>query len=345
MHKAMLLAASATLILRLLQQVEEAARAEPPLFQIETLLQTAELLPPKSFPHPRREILIELGRLLPSIRHPESRYSLTARLAAAWATQDRAEALRQCPTIPAEAAAPCWDRLSQILPDRRAIILLGLRAGALVPSALDLIKAQPAEGAEPLFLLMRAYPTNPTLAQRQLLHSAALALATHNAGLAAEAQALLGPPLPDPPPFKLAKPVPTPAAITQKMDLADADATSKPEISRLFREVLAAADDIPDIQDRMLHQAAIAIWFAENNEEATASNAASLLHATFAATCKCEDVQCDSLVGRRECSDNIDAFVKLLREKNVDPAVLRLRHPSVAARNALFALQEALAQP
>ena len=79
----MLFAASATLILRLLQQVEEAARAEPPLFQIETLLQTAELLPPKSFPDPRREILVELGRLLPSIRHPESRYALTTRLAAA----------------------------------------------------------------------------------------------------------------------------------------------------------------------------------------------------------------------------------------------------------------------
>jgi|GEM_PF-4276212 len=37
----MLLAASVALILRLSQQVEEAARAAPPLFQIETLLQTA----------------------------------------------------------------------------------------------------------------------------------------------------------------------------------------------------------------------------------------------------------------------------------------------------------------
>ncbi|MCX6607324.1 MAG: hypothetical protein NTV52_27585 [Acidobacteria bacterium] len=338
-------AASATLILRLLQQVEDAAHIEPPLFQIETLLQTAALLPPKTYSQPRREILAEITRLLPSIRHPESRHVLTTRLAAAWAPQDRAEALRLCSEIPAAAATQCWDRLTQVLPDKRAVILLGLRAGALVPAAVDLIKAEPAEGAEPLSLLMRAHPPDPPPAQRKLLHSAALALAPHNAALAAEALALLGPPLPEPPPTKNPKPAPTPAAITQKMDLADAETTTKPEISRLFREVLTVADQIPDLQERMLHQAVIAIWFAENNEEAAASNAASLLHATFAATCQCEDVQCDSLVGRRECSDNIDAFVKLLREKKVDPAVLRLRHPSIAARNALFALQEALAQP
>ncbi len=145
---------------------------------------------------------------------------------------------------------------------------------------------------------MRAYPTaDPTPAQRKLLQSA---------GLAAEALALLGPPLPELPPSKSTKLAPT--AITQKMDLADAETTSKPQISRLFREVLSVPDDIPNLQERMLHQAAIAIWFAENNEEATASNAASLLHAT----CKSEDLQRDSLVARRECSDNIDAFVKLL---------------------------------
>jgi len=195
----MLLAASAALILRLIQQVEEAARAEPPLFQIETLLQTAELLPPNTYSGPRRELLIELGQLLPTIRHAPSRYILTSRLAAAWAPQDRTEALRLCPEIPATAAAPCWDRLVQVLPDKRAVAVLALRA-----AALDLIKADPAEGAEPLFLLMRAYPPTD------------LTLAPHNAALAGEAIALLGPPVAEPPLALPPKPAPPPPPLPRK---------------------------------------------------------------------------------------------------------------------------------
>ena len=65
----MLLAVSA-LVLSLLQQIEEASHAEPPVFQVETLLQTANLLP--AGPE-RRSILDAAIRANAAVRDTESR--------------------------------------------------------------------------------------------------------------------------------------------------------------------------------------------------------------------------------------------------------------------------------
>ena len=64
----------------------------------------------------------------------------------------------------------------------------------------------------------------------------------------------------------------------------------------------------------------IAVWFAANGEEATASLTAAKLHKTFAEACKCEDAQCDSIEGRAGCSDNIDGVAQYLAEQKVDAA-------------------------
>mgnify|MGYP003331101909 CR=1 FL=1 len=124
--------------------------------------------------------------------------------------------------------------------------------------------------------------------------------------------------------------------------LHGASTVTDAEKSLLFRRVIDISDDISDLTERMMHQGFIAAWYAAHGEEAVAARAAAMSHKTFDLACKCEDIQCDSLEERADCSDMIDTFAKHLHDNQVDYASLRIRHPSLAARTLIVKLKEAL---
>lgn len=298
----MLLAASA-LVLTLLQQIEEASHAEPPIFQVETLLATARLLPSSSYGGPRREFVDNALRAITGVRDERSRFQFQTDAAHLLFVQAPEEAVRLCREIPGRASISCW-------------------------SLVD-----PLEGIRAV-----AYAEEHTEAEAKFLIEASETLAAADR---ARAATLLGN-LSKKPATKKPKRIPVSAAITKRMDRADDDTVSDAERSRLLREVLDESDSIEDITERLTHQAAITAWFAGNREEATAALAAVKLHRTFAEACQCEDGQCDSIEGRAECSENIDYFARYLAEQQIDPAVLRIRHPSLAARALVVKLKESL---
>jgi hypothetical protein len=298
----MLLAASA-LVLTLLQQIEEASHAEPPIFQVETLLATARLLPASGYATPRREFIDNALRAITGVRDERSRFRFQTDAAHLLFSQAPGEAARLCREIPGRASISCWSLVDP---------LEGIRAVAY---------AEEHSEAEAKFLV----EASETLAAADKARADKLL-----AGLAKK------------PAAKKVKRIPVSPVITKKMDRADDETVSDTERSRLFCEVLDESDSIEDITERLTHQAAIAAWFAGNREEATAALAAVKLHKTFAEACKCEDAQCDSIDGRAECSENIDFFAAFLAEQKIDPAVLRIRHPSLAARALVVKLKESL---
>jgi hypothetical protein len=301
----MLLATSA-LVLTLLQQIEEASHAEPPIFQVETLLATAKLLPASGYGEPRREFIDNALRAITGVRDERSRYQFQTAAAHLLLAQAPAEASRLCREIPGRASIPCWSLVDP---------LEGVRAVAY---------AEEHSEAEAKFLL----EASETLAAADKARAATL---LGNLQKAAKKPAA-----------KKAKRIPVSPAIAKKMERVDDDAVGDAERSRLLREVLDVSDSIEDIPERLTHQAAITAWFAGNREEATAALAAVKLHKTFAEACQCEDGQCDSIEGRAECSENIDFFAGYLSEQKIDPAVLRIRHPSLAARALVVKLKESL---
>lgn len=327
----MILAASA-LVLALLQQIEEASFAEPPVFQVSTLLSATELLPPDRYPDERFGLIQSAVRANAAIRDPRSRYVFLTNAATLLAAQDREEARRFCREIPAEAASRCWSRVDP---------LEGLRA-AVFPGreVLELVTANP----ELLGPLLAAFPDKPSKEQAHVLREAAKLAAPHNAALAAEALETLrrAAIAEDRTPPEKKKDIPVSAEIREKMDRADNEALPASEKSALYRAVLDASGSIDGLEDRLAHQGFIAAWFAGNGEESTAALAAAMLQKTFAEACRCEDAQCDSIEGRAGCSDNIDTFVEYLAEQKIDPAALRIRHPSLAARVLVRKLKEAL---
>ena len=289
----MLLAVSA-LVLSLLQQIEEASHAEPPVFQVETLLNTADLLPPGP---ERRRILDAAIRANSAVRDTESRAAFQTAVVRLLVKQDATTVARLCRELEGSPAVRCW-----ILVDEREAV-----------RRLSYIDEWHAEASIVL--------TSGTGA-RALLEKWEKKQRS-----------------PEPQKKKQAGPS---ADITRKMDRVDKDDVAEAEKSRLLREVLEASDSIEDIVERLMHQGFITAWFAGHGEEGTAALAAVKLHKTFAETCRCEDGQCDSIAGRADCSSNIDFFVEYLAEQKIDPAILRIRHPSLAARALVVQLKEAL---
>jgi hypothetical protein len=298
--------ASSVLVLSLLQQIEEASHAEPPIFQVETLLSTARLLRPETYPNQRRAFIESALRINAAIRDEPSRITIKTNAAHLLAVQDRAEARRLCREIPVREAVRCW------------------------------ILVDPLEG-----LGAMAFPQDHTADEAKFLLSASEILAAADTARAMELMEKLAKRIAKKPPIKPKRTEVNPA-IKRRMDRADRDDISDIERSLLFREVLDESDTIEDITERLIHQGAIAVWFAANREEATASLTAAKLHRTFADACKCEDAQCDSIEGRADCSSNIDSFVWYLAEQKVDPTALRIRHPSLAAHALVHKLKEAL---
>ncbi|MBL8237033.1 MAG: hypothetical protein JNM66_06425 [Bryobacterales bacterium] len=286
----MLLATAAT-VLSLLQRIEEASHAEPPIFQVETLLQTARLLKGE----PRARFAASALRANAAVRDEASRE--TYQMQAAWLL-DKPAAGALCREIQGPGAARCWARVDVL----EAVRVLSYFESELRGEASEILAAKDVALAEAL--VGKWQKKTPA------------------------------------PPKK--KPAGAPAEIERKMNRVDDERTSDAERSRLLREVLEASDTIVDPTERLMHEGVITAWFAENREEATAALAAAKLHRTFAAICQCEDGQCDSVAGRAECSENIDFFVEFLAEKRIDPAVLRIRHPSLAARALVVKLKEAM---
>lgn len=268
----MLLATSAV-VLSLLQEIEAASHAEPPLFQIETLLETAKLLPAQTYGKQRREVLESAVRLNAGIRDEASRYLFLTEVALLLTKQDPDEARRLCRQIPAESARRCWEGVD---PEE------GKRLSAA---------AQPKPKAKE--------PEKP-------------------------------------------KAVPVKPELQAKMTRAENESLPVTTRSQLYREVLDESESIEDPLERLMHQGYIAAWFASQREEATAALAAAKLQKSFAEFCRCEDAQCDSVEGRADCSELVSNFVEYLAQQKIDPAVLAIRHPTVAARVLVFKLKEAL---
>jgi len=334
----MLLAATA--LLALLDQIEQAASAEPPLFQVETLLQAADALTDSAH---RRRFLDGALAAISGLRHEPSRYAFQAGAARLMARDDFEEATRLCRQIPAvhSAKSRCWVFLIDHSKGQRKLYEEALQDGAYyLPSIVKIVDTRL------MSLLMTEFPRrDPSYADVQLLQQCAKAVAASNPALAEEALALLPKKLPEAP--KRAPPKPKPAndtlpVVKPLMDRADEESVTDAERSRLFRRVLDISDDIADINERMMHQGAIAAWYAAHGEEAVGARAASMLHKTFELACKCEDIQCDSLEERADCSDSIDTFAEFLHEQQVDYAALRIRHPSLAARTLIVKLKEAV---
>lgn len=330
----MLLAATA--LLALLDQIEQAASAEPPLFQVETLLQAADVLDDTTH---RRRFLDGALAAMSGLRHEPSRYTFQAAAAKLLSRDDFEEAARLCRQIPVaqRAKSRCW----QFLIERRKVYEEALQDGAYyLPSIVKVVDTRL------MSLLMTSFPKrDPSYDDVQLLRQCAKAVAAFNPALADEALALLPEKLPEAP--KRAPPKPPPvndalAIAKPLMDRADADGTTDAEKSLLFRRVIDISDDISDLTERMMHQGFIAAWYAAHGEEAVAARAAAMSHKTFELACKCEDIQCDSLEERADCSDMIDTFAKHLHDNQVDYASLRIRHPSLAARTLIVKLKEAL---
>jgi len=301
----MILAASA-LVLTLLQQIEEASHAEPPIFQVQTLLATARLLPASTYGGPRRELIDHALRAITGVRDEASRFHFKTDAAHLLLQQNPEEAARLCREIPGRASISCWSLVDP---------LEGIRAIAYVEEHTD---------AEGKFLIQASETIAASDRERA-------------SKLLAEFQKISKKTEP-----KTAKRIPVSASIKKRMDRADEESVDDTERSRLFREVLEESDSIEDVTERLMHQAAITAWFAGNREEGTAALAAVKLHKTFADACRCEDAQCDSIEGRADCSENIDTFARYLFEQKIDPAVLRIRHPSLAARTLVVQLKESL---
>jgi len=299
-----MLLASSALVLTLLQQIEEASHAEPPVFQVETLLNTAGLLPAKDYAEQRSDFIKSALRITAAIRDQSSRDIFKAHAAHLLFAHDRPEAVRICREISGRQAISCW-------------------------SIVD-----PLEGLRSI-----AYPKDRTEEEAKFLLEASTVLAAKDSTRAKEMLDKVQKQAEKKPAPKVKRKEAGPA-IKAKMDRADRDEISDLERSLLFREVLEVSDTIEDFTDRMLHEGAIAVWFATKREEATASLTAAKLHKTFAEACKREDAQCDSIEGRADCSDNIDIFVQYMAEQKVDPAALRIRHPSLAARALVYKLKE-----
>jgi hypothetical protein len=290
----MILAAS-VLVMALLQQIEEASHAEPPIFQVETLLQTAEVVSGEE----RRRFVEGALRANAAVRDGASREVYVTRAAHLLLKDDVAEAGRLCRGLTGRAGTRCW----------------------IPVDVLEGVRTLSYEGEFKL-------EASEVLARRDLERGAAL-LKKWTEKTAT-------------PVVKRAKLAEAGPEIKKKMDRAEAKGVSDAERSRLLREVMEVTESIEDPTDRLFHEAVIAAWFAENREEGTAALAAGKLHKTFAAVCRCEDGQCDSITGRAECSENIDLFAEYLAEKKIDHAGLRIRHPSLAARALVVRLKEAL---
>ncbi len=282
--------AEAALILTLLERIEQASHAEPPVFQIATLIESARVLPIKDFGPRRREFLEQARRISAAVTHEPSRAVFQIETAHLMKMQDPDEAARWCRQLRGEAAARCWEPLDAIEAVRA---LRGVETDAEAAAA---ILKDWKKTAKPLVDQQRKEAKKPGVSE----------------------------------------------AIRVRENRADRDDVSDAEKSRLYREILEMSESIENITERLTYEAAIAVWFAEHGEEAAGMLAADKLHRTFAHICQCEDGLCDSIAGRAECSENIDFFVEYLAEKKVDPAALRIRHPSVAARALVFQLKETL---
>ena len=289
----MLLAVSA-LVLSLLQQIEEASHAEPPVFQVETLLNTAELLPPGP---ERGRILDAALRANAAVRDTESRAAFQIVAVRLLVKQDAPTARRLCRELESAPAVRCW----MLVDEHEAVRRLSYIEDWHAEASLVLTSGTGARALLEKWEKKQRPPATPKKKQ------------------------------------------PGPGAeITRKMDRVDKDDIADTEKSRLLREVLEVSDAIEDITERLMHQGFITAWFAGHGEEGTAALAAVKLPKTFAEACRCEDGQCDSIAGRADCSSNIDFFVEYLAEQKIDPAILRIRHPSLAARALVVQLKEAL---
>jgi hypothetical protein len=151
--------AEAALVLALLDRIEQASHAEPPVFQIATLIETARLLPVKPFGDRRREFLEQARRISAAIRHEPSRAVFQIETAHLLHPQDPAEAARWCRQLRAEAAARCWEPIDPVEAVR------ALRAVETDAEAAAAILKEWKKTAKPLVEQQRKEPKSPGVSE------------------------------------------------------------------------------------------------------------------------------------------------------------------------------------
>jgi hypothetical protein len=327
--------ASASSLRDLLDRLEQTSRTQTPLAHIDTLLSAAELLP---LAEDRRHFLETAISLLGVIREEEPRYFYLSASAHLLASQDREEAEQICLRIPARQSVRwrtdyrgrCWQFLVQSSRNRRATVLKGLQTGAFqIPAALDLINADPQDGAEILQALMTSFPGRKAAPEDAvLLDKASRIVAPYNLGLAREAAIRLrqAPPPPRPEPEDAPEFPPTDRA-EELFVLADDLSLPPGERSTRLLKALDATPQMRNVTRRLQLQAYFTAWFTAEGATGTANKAADFLNATLS--------QCHG----EACLESIDSLIEFIVKNRIDPENLRVRHPSLAARLLLRELR------
>jgi hypothetical protein len=141
-------------------------------------------------------------------------------------------------------------------------------------------------------------------------------------------------------------PEPEPAAADVRAEALVERSRSKDltaaQAAALASEALPLTQQMKLGSERLVAQAILTRDAVLRGDDALAASAAKMLSDSFAGICHCETAACDSLEGREECSEMIDAFAEYLDEHQVTPEILRLYHPSLRARLLLLALKRLL---
>lgn len=321
----------------LAERLEEVSRGQTPLAHIDTLLAAADVLPPED----TRLHLVETAvTLLSAVRAEEPRYYYLATAARLLAPIDRVEAERICLRLPPRATPDwrddyrgrCWEHVAKSARDRRGTVLKGLHTGAFhIPAALEMIQAAPADGAEILQAMMTSFPgANASVDDVAMMEKAYRTVAPFNLGLAIEAALRLdqAPPPPKPAPAPPKEPE-RPDRAEELLRLIEQSNLPPAEKSTHLVRVLELTQRTKDLTRRLQMQTQLAARFAAEGATGAATKALDLLHASLGARCDGE-----------ACLESVDALVDYIAANGIQPADLRVRDASLAARLLLRELRE-----
>lgn len=113
----------------------------------------------------------------------------------------------------------------------------------------------------------------------------------------------------------------------------------------ILSEALDLSARLEDWTDRLLAQSMLARRLFDAGDTPRAAVAAQMLAETFELAFHCESAACDHFDGEDSPGEIIYSFAEYLREHHIDPARLGLEHPSLRVRLLILDLAEARQAP
>jgi len=126
------------------------------------------------------------------------------------------------------------------------------------------------------------------------------------------------------------------------MEVLDRDDLPLPRKMALAQEAIDVSIKVKPGDERLIGQAMLTRMLHELGDLPRAGVAAQLLAESYRLVCRCEDASCDSIKGRDECAENVQAFAEYLRDNKIDPQSIGLHHRSLEVRLKILDLQELL---